>query len=64
MLLVNGLMLAATPVNGGHYFVDLIAGMAIAVLAIVAARQVGRFFVGRQLSFALPAPEPVAVPAE
>lgn len=64
VLLVNGLMLAATPVNGGHYFVDLIAGMAIAVLAIVAARQVGRFFVGRQLSFALPAPEPVAVPAE
>ena len=59
-------MLAATPVNGGHYFVDLIAGMAIAVLAIVAARQVGRVVMRRQISFVLPEPEPepVAVPAE
>jgi PAP2 superfamily protein len=64
VLAVNGLMLAATPVNGGHYFVDLIAGMAIAVLAILAARQVGRVVMRRQINFALPEPEPVAVPAE
>ncbi len=66
VLIVNGLMLAATPVNGGHYFIDLIAGMAIAAAAIVAARHIGRVVMRRQLSFALPepAPEPVAVPAE
>ena len=33
-------MFAATPIEGGHYFIDIIAGVAVAVLAIVAARQV------------------------
>jgi hypothetical protein len=61
---VNGLMLAATPINGGHYFVDIFAGIAIAVAAIAAARCVARFIARRKLSFALPAPVPVAVPAE
>jgi PAP2 superfamily protein len=41
-IVANGVMLAATPIVGGHYFIDLIAGVAIAVLAIVAARAVGR----------------------
>jgi PAP2 superfamily len=40
-LLANGAMLASTPIDGGHYFVDLIAGLAIAVLAILVARKVG-----------------------
>ena len=40
-ILANGAMLAATPVDGGHYFIDLIAGIAIAILAVVAARWVG-----------------------
>jgi membrane-associated phospholipid phosphatase len=29
---VNGLMIVATPVDGGHYFIDVIAGLAIAVV--------------------------------
>jgi PAP2 superfamily len=37
-LIANGAMLASTPIDGGHYFIDLIAGVAIAVLAIAAAR--------------------------
>jgi PAP2 superfamily len=41
-LLSNGAMLAATPIVGGHYFIDIIAGIAVAALAIVAARQVTR----------------------
>jgi hypothetical protein len=35
-------MLLSTPLGGGHYFVDVFAGMAIAVLAIAAARQISR----------------------
>ena len=33
-VLVNALMIAATPVNGAHYFVDLIGGSAVALLAV------------------------------
>ena len=33
---LNALMLAATPVLGGHYLVDVLAGVAIALLAIAA----------------------------
>lgn len=45
---INGLMLAATPIDGGHYFVDLIAGIAIAIVAIMAAKAVGRLIAGWQ----------------
>jgi PAP2 superfamily len=41
-ILCNAAMLAATPIDGGHYFIDVIAGVAIAALAIVAARLVSR----------------------
>src|SRR5262249_43917429 len=41
-LIANAAMLAATPIDGGHYFIDLIAGIAIAAFAIVAARALGR----------------------
>jgi PAP2 superfamily len=40
-LMTNGMMLLATPIGGGHYFVDVFAGMGVAVLAIVAARWIG-----------------------
>ena len=39
-IIANGAMLASTPIDGGHYFIDLVAGVAVAVLAIVAARRV------------------------
>jgi membrane-associated phospholipid phosphatase len=35
---INSLMLAATPIDGSHYLVDILAGVAIAVLSLVAAR--------------------------
>jgi membrane-associated phospholipid phosphatase len=39
-LAINALMLVSIPVDGGHYFIDVPAGLAIAVLAIVAARRI------------------------
>jgi PAP2 superfamily len=62
-LLANGAMLAATPLNGGHYFVDVIAGMAIAALAIVAAHYVGQAIARRQGARAAGAPVPAVAPA-
>jgi PAP2 superfamily len=35
---INFLMLAATPFDGSHYFVDVLAGIGIAVLCVAAAR--------------------------
>jgi len=37
-LLLNVTMIAATPIDGGHYFVDVAAGLAIAVGSYLAAR--------------------------
>jgi len=37
-LLINAMMLAATPISGGHYFVDILAGILIAALAISLSR--------------------------
>lgn len=34
----NGLMLLATPIGGAHYFIDIFAGIGVAVLAIAAAK--------------------------
>jgi hypothetical protein len=39
-LIVNSIMLASTPIGGGHYFIDVIAGIVITLLAIAAARLV------------------------
>jgi hypothetical protein len=64
MLVVNSAMLAATPLNGGHYFVDVIAGVGIAALSIVAARRVGRLIAQRTTKPAVIGPVPVMVPAE
>jgi membrane-associated phospholipid phosphatase len=33
-------MIAATPVGGGHFFVDVIAGIALAAASIFAARRI------------------------
>ncbi|HML07242.1 MAG TPA: phosphatase PAP2 family protein [Xanthobacteraceae bacterium] len=64
VVLANGAMLAATPIVGGHYFIDVIAGVAIAALAIVAARRVGRSITRRQVGLALAAPMPAIVAAK
>jgi membrane-associated phospholipid phosphatase len=39
-LIVNVLMIAATPVEGGHYFIDVLAGVVIALLCQLAARRI------------------------
>jgi membrane-associated phospholipid phosphatase len=41
-VVANAMMLAATPIDGGHYFIDLIAGIVAAVLAIMAAKWASR----------------------
>ena len=41
-LALNVMLIAATPIDGGHYFIDVGAGALIAVMAIAAARCVGR----------------------
>jgi membrane-associated phospholipid phosphatase len=33
----NGLLLLSTPIDGGHYFIDVFAGIGVAALAIMAA---------------------------
>jgi hypothetical protein len=38
-LLANGAMLASTPIDGGHYFIDLMAGIAVALASIWVARR-------------------------
>jgi hypothetical protein len=35
---VNTLVLAATPIDGSHYFVDVLAGIGIAIMSLAAAR--------------------------
>ncbi len=37
-LVTNGLMMVAIPVDGGHYFIDIFAGLAIAAFCLAAAR--------------------------
>lgn len=41
-LILNALLVASTPVDGGHYFVDVVAGAALAVAAIGVARRLSR----------------------
>jgi hypothetical protein len=35
-VVVNALLIAATPIDGGHYFVDVIAGVIIAIVSLLA----------------------------
>jgi hypothetical protein len=64
-LLANGAMLASTPIDGGHYFIDLIAGIIVAVIAIFAARRVcSRLLAGLQAQAGRARYAAAAVPAE
>ena len=58
-LFCNGAMLVATPVGGGHYFIDVIAGVAIAMLSVYAARRIG----GTSTSYAVFQADPVILGA-
>ena len=33
-------MIMSTPIDGGHYFIDVFAGIAIAVICLIVARRV------------------------
>src|ERR1700693_4535513 len=63
-ILANGLMLASTPIDGGHYFVDVFAGIALALAAIAAAHSASRVLQRRicvlapKLAGAIPMPLP------
>jgi membrane-associated phospholipid phosphatase len=41
-------MLAATPIDGGHYFVDVFAGLGVAAAAIWAACRISRGLAARE----------------
>jgi hypothetical protein len=42
-ILINGVMLAATPVIGAHYMIDVIGGVALAAVSILAAKHYASF---------------------
>jgi len=62
-VLVNLAMLAATPIAGGHYFVDLLAGVAVALAAIVVARRLDRVPVEKPVQATAAGPEAFAAMA-
>jgi PAP2 superfamily len=65
VVLAFGAMLAATPINGGHYLIDIIAGVAVAVLATVAARRAARIVAANwHVAEVAGALIPVTIPAE
>jgi membrane-associated phospholipid phosphatase len=42
MLALNALMIASTPVFGSHYFIDILAGAALAAAAVLLLRRLDR----------------------
>jgi membrane-associated phospholipid phosphatase len=46
-LLINGLMIASTPLYGSHYMIDLIGGGAVAALAIAGLNWLGKYQAAR-----------------
>lgn len=62
LAVVNVMMLLATPVVGGHYFVDILAGIGIALAAITAATHIANRITGKATTPAFAAAAPV--PAE
>jgi hypothetical protein len=42
IIVLNALMIASTPTAGSHYFIDIVGGTAVTILAIIAANWCGR----------------------
>jgi hypothetical protein len=66
-LIANGAMLASTPIDGGHYFIDLIAGIAVALASIWVACRLDRAPVSapaESMAGAFAGAAPSATPAE
>jgi len=51
-LLVNGAMICATPAGGGHYFIDVFAGIILAVASICLAHRISALCEGSKTSSA------------
>lgn len=62
MLAMNLAMLAATPIEGGHYVIDLVGGAIVAALGIAALRLVPPKPAGAAAAAHAPAPIPAAQP--
>jgi len=60
-VLANVSMLLATPIGGGHYFIDVFAGMAVAVAAIIVARVTTAWLL-RAAERPAPHPSPASMP--
>lgn len=50
LLMLNAGMLVATPLVGGHYFVDVVAGVSVAALTILASKGLTAVFVAGPLA--------------
>ncbi len=59
---LNVVMIASTPVDGGHYFCDAIAGLAIATICWKAARALVRMHEETAVTLAAPSSSPSIVP--
>jgi hypothetical protein len=55
IVVVNAVMLLATPIHGSHYLVDVIAGIAIAAVAIMVTRWMFAAITQKRLALKLPA---------
>ena len=63
-IVANCAMLLATPIGGGHYFVDVFAGIAIAASSIMAAKWIGQWLIQPSRADADVYPSGYAAPAE
>jgi membrane-associated phospholipid phosphatase len=43
-IICNVLLLLSTPIDGGHYFIDVVAGVSLAILSILAVRRLSCAF--------------------
>jgi membrane-associated phospholipid phosphatase len=50
-LAVNTVMIAATPIDGGHYFIDVLAGIMVAAVSLAAVRALRLHAVKRMFLF-------------
>ncbi len=53
-VIMNVVVIAATPIDGGHYFVDVGAGIVIAILSLLAARNLKQPFARSKIPVTIP----------
>jgi PAP2 superfamily len=60
-LLINGAMICATPAGGGHYFIDVFAGLVVALASIYAAHRISALAFRQTSHEAAPAQQAPAI---